>query len=88
MVRDATADDEIADHLWSTATVSPDVLGARLARVTVADVPGDLRPDFQRLYGKSVPPDRLVFDVLEADVARAFAGRAEPCAADMWLGQG
>jgi len=52
------------------------VLGARLARVTVADVPGDLRPDFQRLYGKSLPPDRLVFDVLEADVARAFAERA------------
>jgi hypothetical protein len=42
----------------------------------VADVPDDLRPEFERFYGSDHRPDRLVFDILEADDARAFTEKA------------
>jgi len=38
-------------------------------------VPDDLRPEFERFYGANLPADRLVFDVLEANDAEAFATR-------------
>jgi hypothetical protein len=76
IVRDARTDGDVAEHLWPAATVPPEALSARLGRVTVADVPADLLPDFQRFYGTQHPPDRLVFDVLEADDARTFTQTA------------
>lgn len=41
-------------------------------RFAVADVPADLRSEFQAFYGKDVPAARLVLDVLEEDDARSF----------------
>ncbi|MFL6583344.1 MAG: hypothetical protein ACJ8KU_02370, partial [Chthoniobacterales bacterium] len=49
-------------------------LSMRLRRLTVADVPSDLRPEFERYYGSNLPLDRRVFDVLEADDAKAAGG--------------
>jgi hypothetical protein len=37
-----------------------------------ADVTADLKAEFQAFYGKNLPPDRLVLDVLEEDDARSF----------------
>ena len=76
VVRDARTDDDVAEWLWPAATMPPDTLSTRLRGVTVSDVPAELRPEFQRLYGAEHPPDRLVFDVLDADDARAFARMA------------
>jgi hypothetical protein len=73
LVHDARTDDDVAERLWPAATVSPEALSVRLRRVTVSDVPSGLRPEFQRRYGKEHPADRLVFDVLDEDDARAFA---------------
>lgn len=72
IVRAATTDDDVAERLWPAATVSLQSLSARLERVTVADVPADLRLEFQRLYGADLPADRHVFDVFDADDAQAF----------------
>ena len=47
-------------------------LSSFLKRLTVADVPNDLQAEFQALYGKNLPADRLVLDVLEEDDARSF----------------
>lgn len=47
-------------------------LSGFLEGLTVADVPEDLRVEFQGFYGKNIPPDRLVLDVLEEDDARSF----------------
>jgi hypothetical protein len=73
VIRDARTDDDVAERLWPTAAMPPEALSERLRRVTVADVPADLLPDFQRFYGTQHSSDRLVFDVLDADDARAFA---------------
>jgi hypothetical protein len=43
-----------------------------LKGLTVAHLPADLRGEFQAFYGKELPPDRLVLDVLEEDDARSF----------------
>ena len=75
VVRDAKTEEEVAEHLWRAASVSPDALSRRLRRITVANVPPEMSPDFQRLYGEQAA-DRLVFDVLDADDARAFAQKA------------
>ena len=48
------------------------MLSLRLRRVTVKDVPEDLRASFERFYGDDLPADRRVFDILEEDDARAF----------------
>ena len=49
---------------------------SRISRVlkalSVADVPAELKADFERYYGKNLPPGRLVLDVLEEDDARSF----------------
>jgi hypothetical protein len=47
-------------------------LSLRLRRVTVKDVPADLREAFERFYGADVPGTRCVFDILEEDDLRAF----------------
>ena len=47
-------------------------LSSYLERLTVADVPADLRPEFHAFYGKNLPAGRLVLDVLEEDDARSF----------------
>ena len=52
------------------------MLSVRLRRFTVSDVPAELRPEFQRRYGKEHPAGRLVFDVLDADDARTFPRKA------------
>ena len=72
LVRSAGTDDDVAERLWPTATMRPEALGARLRRITVAQVPPELRPDFERFYGADIPADRRVFDILEEDDARAF----------------
>ena len=77
VVRDANTDEEVAERLWPGATVPPNKLSARLRRATVADVPVQLRADFDRLYGADLPPDRRVLDILDADDARAFAQKIE-----------
>jgi Domain of unknown function (DUF5069) len=73
VVRDARTDDDVAERLWPTAAMPPEALSARLRRICVSDVADELRPEFQRRYGSDHPADRLVFDVLDADDAQAFA---------------
>ena len=48
-----------------------------LKRLTVADVPADLKPEFERFYGKNLPAGRLVLDVLKEDDARSFPRKPE-----------
>lgn len=47
-------------------------LSSFLQGLTVAHVPDDLREEFQAFYGKDLPADRLVLDVLEEDDVRSF----------------
>lgn len=75
IVREAKNDDEVAERLWPKAEIPPLALNKRLRRITVADVPPQIRSDFHRLYGNDLPPDRSVFDVLNEDDARIFAKR-------------
>lgn len=74
IVRDAGSDEEVATALGRRIAVARRAVGARLCRVTVADVPADLKESFQEFYGADLPPDRLVFDVLEADDRNMFPG--------------
>jgi hypothetical protein len=76
MVRGASSDDDVAQRLWSHGGVPVAALSRRLRGLRVADVPDDLRADFQRFYGCQHPPDRCLFDILEADDARMFPKRA------------
>ena len=73
LVREASSDEEVADGLWLRRRVPATALNHRLQRLTVADVPEELRADFERSYGSDHPPDRSVFDILEADDAQAFS---------------
>jgi hypothetical protein len=72
IVRDAGTDEDVAAALGRRIAVARRAVGARLCRVTVADVPADLKESFQRFYGTDLPSDRLVFDVLEADDRKVF----------------
>jgi hypothetical protein len=47
-------------------------LSSFLQGLTVADVPDDLQAQFKAFYGKNLPADRLVLDVLTEDDARSF----------------
>jgi hypothetical protein len=76
LVRKASTEEEVAQRLWSRRDVSAAALSRRLRSLTVADVPDELRADFQRLYGSGLPCERRVFDVLEADDAQAFTQQA------------
>ena len=72
-VAGATADEEIADRFCGRRTRAENrLLNMRLQRLTVADVPLDLRETFVRFYGADLPADKRVFDILEEDDARAF----------------
>ena len=72
IVRDAPAEADVAPALGRRVAIARRAVGARLGRVTVADVPADLRESFQQFYGADLPSDRLVFDILEADDRRMF----------------
>ena len=76
VVRRASTDDDVAAWLCSQSSVAAAALSRRLTNLTVADVPEELRADFQRFYGRDHPADRYVFDILEADDARTFAKQA------------
>ena len=75
IVRNASSDDDVAQRMWSLRAVPAAALSRRLRSLTAADVPDDLRPEFERFYGSEHPSDRLVFDILEADDARAFKNK-------------
>lgn len=51
------------------------IVSLTLRRVTVADVPEDLRESFVRFYGADQPADKRVFDILEEDDAGAFGSK-------------
>jgi len=72
IVRDAATDEDVAAGLGRGVAVARRAVGARLQRVTVADVPADLKESFRQFYGAEIPSDRLVFDVLEADDRKMF----------------
>jgi hypothetical protein len=72
IVRDAGTDADVAAALGRRVAVARRAVGARLGRVTVADVPADLKESFQQFYGADLPLDRLVFDVLEEDDRKMF----------------
>jgi hypothetical protein len=75
IVRDAGTDADVVAALGRGVAVARRAVGARLFRVTVADVPADLKASFQQFYGADIPLDRLVFDVLEADDRKMFPDR-------------
>ena len=72
IVRDAATDADVAAALGRGVAIARRAVGARLGRVTVADVPADLKESFQQFYGADLPSDRLVFDILEADDRKMF----------------
>lgn len=75
-VRTATTDEEVAARFCGRKTAAENrLLNLRLRGATVADVPDDLRSSFEQFYGKDLPPDRRVFDVLEEDDRRAFGAK-------------
>ena len=72
-VRTATTDEEVAARFCGKRTRAEDrMLNLRLKGATVADVPADLRPSFEKFYGADLPSDKRVFDVLEEDDLRTF----------------
>ena len=75
IVQDASTDEEVAERLWPEVGAAPKALSAKLRRLTVADVPSDLRAEFHQLYGDHLPLDRLVFDILETDDAKKFPAK-------------
>src|SRR3954465_1484387 len=67
-VHAANTDEEVAGRFCGRRTEAENrMLNLRLRRVTVADVPADLRPSFEKFYGSDLPPARRVFDILEED---------------------
>jgi hypothetical protein len=72
IVGDASTDADVAMALGRGVAVARRAFGAQLGRVTVADVPADLKASFQQFYGADIPSDRLVFDILEADDRQMF----------------
>lgn len=75
-VSEATNGEEIAERLLAGRNRAElRFLGLRLGRATVADVPADLRAQFEQFYGANLPPTKRVFDILEEDDARAFGAK-------------
>ena len=68
LVAESEADEDIANALLKKDDYS--ALSARLRRLTVAEIPADMRPDFEGYYGASLPRDMKFFDVLDADDAK------------------
>jgi hypothetical protein len=73
IVRGAASEDEVAERLWQLRSIAPEAVSARLRGLTVADVPADIRAEFQQLYGADLPADRRVFELIETDDAKTFA---------------
>jgi len=72
-VGNSTTDEEVAERFCGRRSEAEDrLLNLKLRRITVADVPADLRPSFERFYGTDLSPSRRVFDILEEDDERAF----------------
>ena len=72
-VRTATDEAQLGQELSKRKTAKENrMVSLRLRRVTVADVPDDLRESFERFYGADLPQDKRVFDILEHDDKRAF----------------
>ena len=72
-VRTAATDEEVAARFCGRRTAAENrAFNMRMRRATVADVPADLRSSFEQFYGRDLPGDRRIFDVLEADDRRAF----------------
>ena len=73
LVRNARDDEEVATQLKGRRTERENrAVSLRLPRMTVKDVPEDLRESFERFYGGDQPPNRHVFDILEEDDVKAF----------------
>ena len=73
IVAQAADDEEVLSRLPAgPGQTDHSKLSMRLQGLTVADVPDDLRPEFQAFYGKNLPANRLVLDVLDEDDARSF----------------
>jgi hypothetical protein len=75
-VRRAISDEEVASRFCAARTRAENrLLNLTLKRLTVADVPADLRQTFEQFYGADVPPDRRVFELLDDDDRRAFGAK-------------
>jgi hypothetical protein len=73
IVADAADDNEVLSKLpGGLGLADHSKISSFLQRLTVADVPDDLQAQFQAFYGKNLPADRLVLDVLKEDDARSF----------------
>ena len=73
LVRKAKDDEEVGAQVTGRKTGKENrMVSLRLRRVTVKDVPDDLRASFTRFYGSDLPPDKRVMDILEEDDRRAF----------------
>src|SRR3954471_17733505 len=76
VVAKAANEDEVVAKFADKRTPADNrMLNVRLRRITVADVPDDLRKSFERFYGADLPANKRVFDVLEEDDARAFGAK-------------
>ena len=72
-VRNAGDEEDVAAPLVKRKSDKENrMVSLRWRRVTVKDVPEDLRESFERFYGADLPPDKRVFDILEEDDAWAF----------------
>jgi hypothetical protein len=67
LVKESETDEDIANALLKS---DYSALSARLRRVTVAEIPAEMRADFEGYYGTSLPRDMKFFDVLDADDAK------------------
>lgn len=73
IVAEAENDNEVLSKLpGGLGQADHSKLSSFLQGLTVAGVPDDLQAEFQAFYGKNLPADRLVLDVLKEDDARSF----------------
>jgi hypothetical protein len=73
IVSKAKNDDDVLKKLPAVPGQSAhSKLSSFIEGLTVADVPDDLRVEFDAFYGKNLRANRLVLDVLEEDDARSF----------------
>ena len=75
-VRNANTDEEIASRFCGSRTRAEHrLLNLTLRRLTVADVPPEMRPTFEQFYGTNMPPTQRVFDLLDEDDRTAFGAK-------------
>ncbi len=55
LVNAAETEEDVAQRLWENVAVDAEALSARLRRLTVGDVPPELRATFQTMYGDDLP---------------------------------